>query len=208
MNKCIFCHGKHLYILSNGYIKCASCKKKFSLKKQQTQEKIIAAFCNNINAYQCHIQLGLNYVTIHKKYAQLREFIVQYLDTLHKQQKSNSKEYDEYLYLKNKNIYKAQNFLTFAYENKIYNLMLPSLQKFRTYYESNKELSKFLFLNKIAKLQSKSSRINEFWDFLELFLKKFKGVDANNFIYYLKEAEFKFNHSFEEQKKILINCLN
>ena len=32
---------------------------------------------------------------------------------------------------------------------------------------------------------------------------RFKGVDHTNFIYYLKEAEFRFNHTKEEQHQIL-----
>ena len=34
-------------------------------------------------------------------------------------------------------------------------------------------------------------------------IKKYRGIDKENFIYYLKEFEFKFNYSKEEQKDIL-----
>ncbi len=205
MNQCSSCHSKHPYVLRNGYKKCSQCKKKFSVKRLQTHSKIIDAFCQNITAQQCHLQLHLNYITVQKKYTQLRQFIVHYLDEQYKQKKEYSHEYDEYIYLKSQNIYEAQNFLTFIYHNKIYNLMLPSLYKFKSYQKSDKELSQFLFLNKIAKLQSKTSLINDFWNFLESFLKKYKGVKSENFIYYLKEAEFKFNYTKEEQFDILKN---
>jgi len=207
MNQCLFCHSKHLYVLHNGYKKCSHCKKKFSVKKWQTHKKIIDVFCQNKTAQQCHEQLHLNYVTVQKKYKQLRQFIVHYLDEQYKQKKEYSHEYDEYIYLKGQNIYEAQNFLTFIYHNKIYNLMLPSLYKFKSYQKSDQELSQFLFLNKIAKLQSKTSLINDFWSFLESFLKKYKGVKSENFIYYLKEAEFKFNYTKEEQLTILSDVL-
>lgn len=203
MDSCLYCHSKQIYRLSNQHIKCGHCKKKYSLKKINTHAKVIQAFCNNTTALQCHKELNLNYVTVQKKYAQLRTYIVHFLDIQYNQKKSYSNTYDEYIYLKSKNIYEAQNFLTFIYESKIYNLMLPSLYKFKTYHESKDELSKFLFLNKIAKLQSKTSLINDFWHFLEEFLKKYKGIEAKNFIYYLKEAEFKFNHTKEEQVEIL-----
>lgn len=207
MQSCPFCHSKNLYSLSNGYFKCSCCKKKYSLKKIATDQKVIQAFCQNITARQCHKELQLNYVTVQNRYKKLRQFIVHYLDEQYKQKKEHSEQYDEYIYLKSKNIYEAQNFLTFIYDAKIYNLMLPSLYKFKTYHESHKELSKFLFLNKIAKLQSKTSIINDFWNFLETFLKKYKGVESSNFIYYLKEAEFKFNYTQEEQVTILSNIL-
>lgn len=207
MNLCPYCDSKQLYVLKNGHIKCSCCKKKYSLKKIQTNQKIIQAFCENATALQCHKKLHLNYVTVQNRYKKIREFIVHYLDEQYKQKKEHSEQYDEYIYLKSKNIYEAQNFLTFIYENKIYNLMLPSLYKFKTYHESQKELTKFLFLNKIAKLQSKTSLINDFWLFLEEFLKKYKGVESANFIYYLKEAEFKFNYKKEKQLDILRNVL-
>jgi transposase len=208
MQICPECNSKHLYTLRNGYMKCSYCKKKYSLKKLQSNENVVQAFCQNITARQCHINLKLNYITVQNKYKKLRQFIVHYLDEQYTLKKQCSNEYDEYIYLKSKDIFEAQNFLTFIYENKIYNLMLPSLYKFKTYQESKKELSKFLFLNKIAKLQSKTSLITDFWSFLEEFLKKYKGVESANFIYYLKEAEFKFNYTQEEQIAILSDVLN
>lgn len=207
MNHCSSCHSKHFYILSNGYKKCCHCKKKFSVKKWQTYIKILEAFCQNKTAWQCHEELTLNYITVQKKYMQFRQFIVHYLDEQYKQKKDYSHEYDEYIYLKSQNIYEAQNFLTFIYDTKIYNLMLPSLYKFKSFHKSDKELSKFLFLNKIAKLQSKTSQINHFWNYLETYLKKYKGVKSENFIYYLKDAEFKFNYTQEEQLTILKDVL-
>lgn len=205
MNQCSSCYSKHLYTLSNGYKKCRHCKKKFSVKKWQTHVKIRDAFCQNKTVQQCHEELHLHYVTVQRKYVQFRQFIVHYLDEQYKQKKVYSHEYDEYIYLKNQNIYEAHNFLTFIYDRKVYNLMLPSLYKFKPFHESDKELSKFLFLNKIAKLQSKTSKINDFWNFLETYLRKYKGVKSENFIYYLKEAEFKFNYTQEEQREILKN---
>lgn len=207
MHICFFCQSKHTYLLSNQHIKCAQCKKKYSLKKLHTNKKILEAFCDDITAHQCHLELQLNYVTVQKKYANLRQYIAHFLDVQYNQKKTYSNTYDEYIYLKSKNIYEAQNFLTFIYETKIYNLMLPSLYKFKMYHESKEELSKFLFLNKIAKLQSKTSLINDFWNYLEDFLKKFKGIESDNFVYYLKEAEFKFNYKKEEQIEILKQVL-
>ena len=36
-------------------------------------------------------------------------------------------------------------------------------------------------------------------------LKKYKGVEEDNFYYYLKESEFKFNYTKDEQIEILRN---
>ena len=204
MNNCSYCNSKQIYILNNGHIKCGTCKRKYSLKKMQRDIEVIHAFCSNENALSASKKLNVNYVTVTRRYKEFRSLITEFLDQDHhiKEQKSN--EFDEYLYMKNDNIYLAQNFLTYTYDNAIYNLMLPSLYKYRTFDKSEEELSKFLFLNRISKLESKNSLINEFWDYLENFLKKFKGVNSSNFIYYLKEAEFKFNYDRKTQEEILI----
>lgn len=203
MNQCSYCNSKQIYHLSNQHIKCAQCHKKYSPKKLQRDFDVISLFCQNMSAKQAQIQLNVNYMTIQKRYSLLRKIITSFLDKEYKNKKNRSTEYDEYIYLKSNNIYDAQNFLTFIYDEKVYNLMLPSLYKFKTYDKSNKDLEKFLFLNKIAKLQSKNSRITQFWFFLENTLKQYKGIGSKNFIEYLKEVEFKFNYQKIEQENIL-----
>lgn len=204
MNNCSFCNSKQIYHLKNGHIKCAACKRKYSLKKQQRDKEIIHTFCMDITALTASKTLHLNYVTVQRRYQEFRSLITEFLDKDHHLKERRSNEFDEYLYMKNDNIYLAQNFLTYHYENSIYNLMLPSLYKYRTFEKNEEDLSKFLFLNRISKLESKNSLINEFWNFLEEFLKKFKGVNSSHFIYYLKEAEFKFNYDKKTQEEILL----
>lgn len=204
MNQCSYCNAKHLYQLKNGYIKCAQCKRKLSLKKHKRVLDTLDAFLNNQTALYSSQQLKINYITVSNYYMHFRKLITYYLDTVQQQEPYTSQEYDEYIYIKNDNIYTAQNFLTFVYNRKIYNLMMPSLYKFRTYDKSEEELSKFLFLNKIAKIESKNGLITQFWNYLEEFLKKFKGIHSGHFIYYLKEAEYKFNYPIAFQKEKLL----
>ena len=66
-----------------------------------------------------------------------------------------------------------------------------------------KEYAKHLNRYKIMHFEKFDSRLIRFWIFLEENLLHFKGVSRENFIYYLKEYEFKFNYTKEEQKKIL-----
>lgn len=191
-------------MLKNNYIKCGACGKKYSLKKLQKDMRIIELFCENFTAKEVQRELHVNYITIHSRYVLFRKLILRYLDQQHEQSSNLPQEYDEYIYCKNNNLFEAQNFLTFTHHNqKVYNVMLPSLYKFKANNHTPKELKKFLFLNKIAKLQSKHSHINKFWHFLETLLKQYKGVTSEHFIYFLKEAEFKFNHTQKEQKTIL-----
>ena len=206
MNNCSQCNNKKFYTLANGYIKCTKCKKKYSLQKIEQNKKIVQCFCQDITALETSKQLDITYVTVSKKFKLYRELIISYLDTKYKDIKNDPNEFDEYIYIRNENIKNAQNFLTFNYSNYIYNLMLPPLKKF-SYIEDEKQLAKFLQYNKIAKLENYNSLINNFWQFLEEFLNKYKGVDKNSFIFYLKEAEFKFNYNKKAQEEILLKLL-
>jgi len=68
-----------------------------------------------------------------------------------------------------------------------------------------KELSKFLLFNKVAKLEKIDNNIQKFWQFLDEVISKYRGINENNFFYYLKEAEFKFNYKKDERFEILKN---
>ncbi len=202
--KCPFCNHNKLYLLKTKQLKCASCKKKFSIKKIEQQHKIIELFCDDFTAYQTAKTLLLNYQTVKNEYENLRKIIANFLENQFVNK--NVQEYDEYLYLeKSKNskleILKAKNFLTFHYENSVYNLLMPEMNRYNNL--EPKELSRFISLNKISKKDKKETIIQNFWEFFENSILKYKGVKEENFFYYLKEIEFKFNYPLEEQLKIL-----
>ena len=109
------------------------------------------------------------------------------------------------------NIFDAQNFLTFNYgENKVYNLLMPNLNRYKQQFLSDnldevyfKEFSRFMMFNKIAKTKQLENTITQFWNYFEANILQYKGIDNDNFFYYLKECEFKFNYTKEEQYKVL-----
>lgn len=202
--KCPFCNHNKLYLLKTKQLKCANCKKKFSIKKMEQQHKIIELFCDDFTAYQTAKILLLNYQTVKNEYENLRKIIANFLENqfLNK----NVQEYDEYLYLeKSKNskleILKAKNFLTFHYENSVYNLLMPEMNRYNNL--EPKEFSRFISLNKISKKDKKETIIQNFWEFFESSIVKYRGVKEKNFFYYLKEIEFKFNYKKEQQMQIL-----
>jgi transposase-like protein len=57
---------------------------------------------------------------------------------------------------------------------------------------SDKEIKSLFLQSRIIKYQN-HIQIYQFWEYFEAFIKKFRGVNKNNFFYYLKEAEFRFN---------------
>lgn len=212
--KCIYCNNKKLYQLKSGQLKCSNCKKKFSVKKIEKDLKIIECFCNDLNVNETCKKLDINYVTVKKRYDLFRQLIASLLEDEFKDK--TVIEYDEYIYLEKskrdikENIFDAQNFLTFHYDNKIYNLLMQNLNMYKNQFMDDgadeayfKEFSKYMMFNKISKIQKKENLITKFWIFFEKSILKYKGVRHENFFYYLKEIEFKFNYEQSLQKEIL-----
>jgi DNA-directed RNA polymerase subunit RPC12/RpoP/transposase-like protein len=211
---CPYCNSKILYQLKTGQLKCSACRKKFSPKRIQRDMLIIDTFCKNLTANECSKMLHLNYITVKNRYEDFRKLIAQYLEN--KYLGKEVLEYDEYIYLeKNKkkieaNIFDAQNFLTFHFDNQVYNLPLTDLSQYKKEFLSDgldkayfKEFSKSMMLNKITKIQKLDNLITKFWIYFEKEILKYKGIKRENFFYYLKEIEFKFNYTKDEQTKIL-----
>lgn len=212
--ECIYCHNKKLYKLKTGQLKCSACKKKFSPKKIQTDFEIIEYFTNNLTANHTAKKLSINYVTVKKRYELFRYLIANYLDDEYKNK--TVLEYDEYIYLQKskkkikENIFDAQNFLTFHYDDKVYNLLMQNLNVYKNQFIEDgaeeiyfKEFSKFMMMNKISKTKKRENLITKFWIFFEDSILKYKGVSDENFFYYLKEIEFKFNYEKKIQYEIL-----
>lgn len=217
--KCPYCNHYYIYTLSTGQNKCAKCLKKFSMKKIQRDKEIVSCFCEDMSAKECAKNLNLNYVTVKSKYELFRKIIASFLEEEYQGQISN--EYDEYIYLPKtkkkvqKNIFDAQNFLTFSFKtNKVYNLLMPNLNRFKQELLDDeldelyfKEFSKFMMWNKISKVNKHQKIIREFWHYFEKFILKYKGIANENFIYYLKECEFKFNYNSKQRVEIILNLL-
>jgi transposase-like protein len=87
---------------------------------------------------------------------------------------------------------------------------MPNLKRYKSEFLDSgaqeahfKEFSKFMMLNKISKTQKRENLITKFWNYFEDSILKYNGINDENFFYYLKEIEFKFNYSYKEQKEIL-----
>ncbi|MFA6138329.1 MAG: transposase [Sulfurimonas sp.] len=214
--KCIYCNHEKIYELKSGQLKCAKCKKKFSAKKIKTDLALIECFCDNLTIHKASKKLTINYVTVKNRYKLFRQLIANFLEDEYREK--TVVEYDEYIYLEKskkkikENIFDAQNFLTFHYDDKIYNLLMQNLNRYKNQFLDDgmekvyfKEFSKFMMFNKISKTQKRENLITQFWLFFEESILKYKGVSGENFFYYLKEIEFKFNYEENQQERILTN---
>lgn len=214
-NHCIYCQGS-LYHLSDGRVKCITCKKKYSIKRVEKILKLIESFCSDENASESAKRHRINYSTVLTHYQKFRSLAAQHCEheyTLHRDQIS---EYEEYIYLERskrnnpESIFDAHNFLTFDYGGAVYNLLMPSLIQYKEQFLNDqlesvyyKEFSKFMRQHKIIKISKRYNTITKFWDYFESFITQYKGISREYFDYYLKEAEFKFNHTREDQERFL-----
>ncbi|UFH59630.1 transposase [Sulfurovum mangrovi] len=204
--KCIYCDHPYTYLLKDNQRKCGKCKRKFSPQKLAREQKLRSLFIEGYNARETSKKTGMHFATILKYYENFRISIALHADTQYQLHTKNITGYDEYLYLPKSlkiedNIDKLKHFLTLSYDNKVYNLMMPSLQRFnldKNDTQEQKLLLKYLRFNKIAKLSKAQNTITQFWEFFEEFILQYKGVSDEQFIFYLKEAEWRFNYSRSE----------
>jgi len=205
-SRCFYCNGT-LNQLRDGRVKCAVCQRRYSPKKLSRHLALTKAFCQGRSAKEASEELDISYVTALSFYQKLRTGLLPLLERDYEAARDRIEQYEESLYLdhnkrSNKRyIFEAQNFLTFAYGKRVYNILMPSLERYKKslvddgltkqYWE---EFSRFLIFHRIAKLESRKNTIERFRHYFDEFMKNYKGVRRENFIYYLKEAEFKFNY--------------
>ena len=213
--KCFYCNNR-LYQLKNTMVKCSVCEKKYSLLKLQRDLNVLDAFVESTTARACAIKLNLSYQVVFNRYEHIRKLLIRHSHDYYEYKRDKFDEFEEYMYIcktKKKdytNIIKSQNFITFAYEEKVYTFLLPSLKMFQSKANDEdstvaheNEFKRFMLTNRISKLKTIESTITKFWKFFEVFITPYKGVKNQYFLSYLKEAEFKFNYTKKDQKEIL-----
>ena len=213
--RCPFCGSKRLYKVTQTSFKCSTCKRKYSQKKLEKDYNILDYFCKNISANECAKSLHVNYKGVKDRYMDFRKLALLYVEDIYSKTRTEFSEYDEYYFLpKNKRgqvkyIFEAIGILGMVYSNSIYTLLLPDQFSHIKNAQKDmkiaymKEYAKHLNRYKIVHFEKFDSKLIRFWIFLEEKLLHFKGISRENFIYYLKEYEFKFNHDTDKQKKIL-----
>ena len=207
---CQNCNNTTFYTLANDYIKCKTCAKKYSLKKLQKDDLIIIKFCENKNALKISKELELNYKTVKDRFDIFRKKIALFLEHEYNNSIHDYNEYEEFYYIKErekkkkkKSLSESINIMGFYSNKKVYTLLMPKIG--RRAFDIEDGFIQYLNWNKIHSLNSHQTNLNIFWKFLEDNLKKYKGFEEDNFFYYLKESEFKFNYTKDEQIEILRN---
>jgi len=203
---CFYCDGP-LSLLGDGRVQCKACRRRYAPKKLSRRLALAEAFCQGKSANEAAEELSTSYVTALAFYQQLRAHLLPLLEHDYEAAREKIEQYEETLYLDHnkrqdkRHIFEAHNFLTFAYGDRVYNILMPSLERYKQslvddglaeqYWE---EFSRFLIFHRIAKLESRENTIERFRRYFDDFMKNYRGIKRENFIYYLKEAEFKFNY--------------
>jgi transposase-like protein len=203
--KCIYCGSPNTYLLADKQRKCARCKHKFSPQKIEREEKLWKHFSQGYNARDTSKLTKIHFATVQKYYEKFRRNIAVHSDNEYQRNSHRVSGYDEYLYLPKslkieENIHKLQHFLTLSYDNRVYNIMMPKTKQH--HFDNNDEqehklLLKYLKFHKIAKLSKAQSAITEFWEYFEDFILQYKGISDARFVFYLKEAEWRFNEQIK-----------
>ena len=216
LEECLYCGG-FVYHLNDGRIKCSACLKKISKNKINKTITLIDAFITNETAHATAKRLALSYASVQKQFHIFRALCGVICEDEYEQIRHLSCEFEEYFYLEESKkaqkeaIFDAHNFLTFDYQGHIYTLLLPSLQKYKQkFLDDNVEdayiqtFKKFKRESKLIKLQHSQKNIINFWQYFENHICIYKGVEHTQFAYFLKEFEFKYNHTKNQAKELLI----
>ncbi len=214
--KCLYCDNL-VYTLSDKRVKCSVCYKKNSIQKINRVITLIYAFINNESAFHIAKRSFYSYVSVQKYYKEFRIICATICESQYENLRSNQCEYEEYFYLEKAKIkqkdsvFDAHNFLTFDYNNHIYTLLMPSLYHYKEQFIEDSledtyisEFNKFKRDRRIIKVSSYHNNIVKFWKYFETQILHYKGVSRESFIYYLKEYEFKYNHTQSEAIDLLI----
>lgn len=217
MKQCIYCDSSKLYIKSQTQYQCITCKRRWSEQKYQKECSLIDSFIKNETILEATQKRGIHYSVGKKAYFKMRLLLTNYAQEQYANQSEPFTQYDEFYYLPqtkkkdSKYVLDAVGIFGMLYDDWVYTLLLPDqFAAFKRLVEHEEEIeheafARYLTSHKVAHIKSFEHRLGEFWKFFEIFMSHFKGVKKENLVYYLKEAEFKFNHSQEEQYTILMH---
>jgi transposase len=217
VSKCFYCNHS-LYQLGDGMLKCSHCHKKFSKERVNKIITLICAYIDEESALSLSNRLALSYISVKNYYESFRVLGATISEREYEKIRDKACEYEEYFYLENskkskkENVFDAHNFLTFDYNGYIYTLLMPSLHQYKQQFIDDNienayinEFTKFKRISRIIKVSKQLNNIVKFWEYFESSILKYKGVKNDSFVYYLKEMEFKYNHTKKESIELLIN---
>jgi len=234
--RCIFCDSTSLYRLGNKHVKCKHCKHKYSLKKLSKDLSVLYHFYLEISARKTSIALGISYRTVSRRFMEYRHTMAEYLREQFKELSGDIEIDESYFGGKRKGkrgrgaYNKAIVFGILERNGKVYTAVVPNV-KAKTLLKHIREKTKkgsvyytdmFRSYNSLI-IYGKHERIDHsktlveynkhingiegFWSFAKERFMKYHGINRDNYYWYLKEMEFRFNYRYDDLFKLLVQVI-
>jgi len=233
--KCLFCDNYGLYRLADKRVKCRNCNKYYSIKKLKRDLQILYYFYLEVSAKKTASEMNLDYGVVHRKFMQFRKSIAGYCNAEVKRLDGEIEMDESYFGGKRKGNRgrgannKAIVFGILERKGKVHTVIVPNVSKetlmkeienktlkgsvfhtdgFRSY-NSLEQYGKHNVIrhdkDEFAKDKNHINGIEGFWSYSKERFHKYHGIKKDNYPFYLKEMEFRFNNRNESVFNLLFD---
>jgi len=234
--KCWFCSSYGLSRLADKRVWCSRCRTKYSLQKLKRDLRVLYYFYLEVSARKCAKELSLSYNTVAARYALFREAIIRHLDAEFCKLRGRIEADESYFGGKRKGnrgrgaFNKQAVFGVLERDGRVYTAVVPDVSA-KTLFEHIKSKTRkgSVFYTddfksyKDLKQYGKHSRVKHsktfgrghnhingiegFWSFAKERFHKYHGISRGNYLPYIKEMEFRFNHRNEQLFPLLVGVI-
>jgi len=233
--KCVYCNNNAIYRLADKRVKCKHCNKKYSLSQLKRDMQMLFYFYLELSAKKTADEMNLDYGVVHRKFMQFRKKIAVYCNQEAKKLNGELEIDESYFGGKRKGNRgrgahnKAIAFGILERNGKVHTMIVENVSKetlmkeienktqkgsvFYTdgwkSYASLEQYGKHNIIrhdkDEFAKAKNHINGIEGFWSFAKERFHKYHGIKKNNYPFYLKEMEFRFNHRNESVFNLLFD---
>lgn len=233
--KCVFCGHRKGWKTRRGYLKCRFCKRQKGLRKLRRELSILSGFYTQQSAHQLSRDLNVSYHVVERIYRRLRDALWHICELEGAKLSGEIEIDDAYFGGRRKGdrgrgaAGKSIVLGLLERDGRVYtrvvtNVSAPTLMEiirrktrkgsvyytdsFKSY-NSLKQYGKHHRLNHGKAFAYRGGNhingIEGFWSFAKHKLYNYRGVSKANFVLYLKEMEWRFNHRKENMLKSIIS---
>lgn len=235
-NKCIFCSSYGLYKLGDRRVKCRHCKRKYSLSKIRKELDILYHFYLDVSARKTAKALGISYTSVWNRFMQYRYMMAKHLHEQFKELSGEIEMDESYFGGKRKGKRgrgahnKAIVFGILERNGRVYTAVVPNVKaktlmqeitaKTRKgsvfYTDAFRSYKSVIFYGKHEKIDHDKTLveynrhingIEGFWSFAKERFMKYHGINRDNYYWYLKEMEFRFNYRNDDVFNKLVSLI-
>ena len=233
--KCVYCNNNKLYRLKDKRVKCEHCKKKYSLPQLKRDMQMLFYFYLELSAKKAADEMNLDYGVVHRKFMQFRKKIAVYCNQEARKLNGELEIDESYFGGRRKGNRgrgannKAIVFGILERKGKVHTVIVQDVsagtlmneiqnktQKGSVFftdgwksYVSLEQYGKHNIIkhdeDKFVDNHNHINGIEGFWSYAKERFHKYHGINKNNYPFYLKEMEFRFNHRNESVFNLLFD---